>query len=263
MTPTEVMGPEVVNERSRTMRIFLAGATGAVGTRLTPRLVAAGHDVVGTTTSEAKAAVLRAQGAEPVLLDALDAAAVRRAVAAARPDVVVHQLTALSGPSSSRSSTSPSPRRTACAPWGSTTSWRPRWRPGWAASWRRASPGGPTPDGWTGQDRARRTRPAPTRASRKTLEAIRYLEDTTTGTDGIDGIALRFGLLYGPGTGWSASGEQTALVRARRLPVVGGGGGIWSFVHVDDAAEATVAALDRGAPGRTASSTTTPRPSGR
>lgn len=232
------------------MRIFLAGAAGAVGRRLVPMLRAAGHEVVGTTTSESKVELLRAAGAEPVVLDALDGAAVRHAVEQARPDVVVHELTALSGPANVKkpdesfaltnrlrteaidhliaAGRSAGAKRLIAQ---SFTGWtNPR-----TGSWVKTEDDGLDPQ--------------PVTVTRETLRAIGYLEDAVTSARGIEGLALRYGMLYGPGTGWTAGGEQLEMIRARKLPVVGGGAGVWSFVHVDDAASATVAALEHGAPG--------------
>ncbi len=232
------------------MRIFLAGATGAVGTSLLPQLLAAGHQVTGMTRSAGKAAGLRAAGAEPVVADGLDRDAVVAAVAAARPDAVVHQLTALAGLRSMRDfdgafaltnrlRTEGTDHLLA----GAREAGARRFVAQSYAGWPSGRTGGPVKTEDDPLD------PDPVPAMRRTLAAIRRLEATVTGAEDIEGIVLRYGGLYGPGTGMAPGGDQLALVRKRRFPIVGGGGGVWSFVHVEDAAAATLAALERGAPG--------------
>jgi nucleoside-diphosphate-sugar epimerase len=229
------------------VKVFVAGATGVLGRPLVRALVAGGHEVTGTSRAAARAASVDAAGGTGVVCDALDRDAVLRAVEAAAPEVVVHQLTAL-------------PDRFAKLRKGSEATNRLR-REGTrhlvdaalAAGARRViaesiaflyEPAGPpvateqTP-AWTGA-------PEPYGSL---LAALSELEHTVTGTDGIEGVVLRYGALYGPGTWYAPDGDMTAQVRKRRLPIVGSGGGITSFVHVDDAASATVLALDAGAPG--------------
>ena len=229
------------------MRIFLAGATGAVGSRLVPLLAAAGHHVTGTTRTPAKAGALRAAGAEPVVVDGLDRDAVVAAVVATRPDAVVHQLTALAGMSNlrdfdgafaltNRLRTEGTDNRLA----GARETGAGRFVAQSFAGWPYARTGGPVKTEDDPLD------PDPVPSMSETLAAIRHLERAVTEPGG---IALRYGGLYGPGTGVAAGGEQIELIRKRRFPVVGDGGGVWSFVHVDDAAAATLAALERGAPG--------------
>ncbi|MFH5824297.1 NAD-dependent epimerase/dehydratase family protein [Georgenia sp. AZ-5] len=232
------------------MRIFLAGATGALGRRLVPQLREAGHDVVGTTTSPAKVESLSRAGVVPVLMDGLDGAAVRRAVLEARPDVVVHQFTALA-----RMGT---PRHLDKA-FALTNRLRTEGLDHLLAAAREAGAGrivAQSFTGWTNEraggpvkDETDPLDPHPAATSRATLAAIRHLEETVTAAEGIDGLALRYGALYGPGTGIAPGGELLEALRARRFPLIGGGTGIFSFVHVDDAAAATVLALDRGGPG--------------
>ena len=230
------------------MRVFLAGATGALGRRLVPQLVAAGHTVVGTTRRPDRAAGLRAAGAEPAVLDPLDAAAVTAAVAAAAPDVLVHQLTALAGMGNPRAFA----REFAATNRLRTEGTDILLAAGRAAGVRRvvaqsfggwpyARVGGPVKT----EDDPLDPDPAP--AARSTLAAIRHLEAAVTGYG--EGLALRYGGFYGPGTSLAPGAVHVELVRRRRFPVVGSGGGVWSFVHVDDAAAATVAAVEGGAPG--------------
>ena len=230
------------------MRIFLAGATGALGGRLIPQLVAAGHTVVGTTRHQSKADSLRAQGAEPAVLDPLDAAAVRAAVEAAAPDVLVHELTALSGMSSPRAFTKAFEQTNRLRSEGTDI----LLAAGRAAGVRRvvaqsfggwpyARTGGPVKNENDPLD------PHPVPSSAAGLAAIRHLEEAVTGYG--EGLALRYGGFYGPGTSLGPGGVHVDLVRKRRFPIVGDGGGVWSFLHIDDAASATLAAIERGAPG--------------
>jgi nucleoside-diphosphate-sugar epimerase len=224
------------------MRVFLAGATGAIGSRLVPRLVAAGHEVTGTTRSAEKADRLRSLGAAAVVLDVLDAAAVRGAVAAARPDAIVHQATALSGLSdvkhfdrtfaeTNRLRTVGTDALLAAARAAGVR----RFVAQSFAGWPYAREGGPVKTEEDPLD------PAPVPAMRQTLAAIRHLEQAVLHADG---IVLRYGGFYG-----SPDDAQLELVRKRQFPIVGDGGAVWSFVHLDDAAAATVLALERGRPG--------------
>jgi nucleoside-diphosphate-sugar epimerase len=229
------------------MRIFLAGASGALGKQLVPRLVAGGHTVTGTTRSAAKADALRAAGAEAVVLDALDRDAVVAAVTAARPDVIVHQLTALDDLSTMRNfdkAFAPTNRlRTEGTDHllaGARAAGTPRFIAQSFTSWPYARTGGPV------KTEADPLDTDPPRDQHESLAAIRTLEARVTEAGG---IVLRYGGFYGPGTSAAPGGEQAEMVRKRRFPVVGDGGGIWSLVHIADAATATVAAIERGAPG--------------
>ena len=234
------------------MRVFIAGATGALGQRLVPQLVAEGHQVTGMTRSPAKAEMLRALGARPAVADALDAGAVRRAVGDASPEVVVHQLTALSGELDmrhiDRTMAATNRLRTAGTDHlldAAREAGARRFVAQSYAGWPFARTGGPVKDESDPLD------PAPPAALRETLDAIRHLEAAVTGIDWGDGLVLRYGGFYGPGTGLSLrpGAEMATAVRARRFPVVGAGGGVWSLIHIDDAASATVAAVERGAAG--------------
>jgi nucleoside-diphosphate-sugar epimerase len=230
------------------MRIFLAGATGAIGSRLVPQLVAAGHTVVGTTRHASKSDRLRFLGAEPAVLDPLDPAAVSAAVEKAAPDVLVHQLTALSAAGSPRAFTKAFEETNRLRSEGTDI----LLAAGRAAGVRRvvaqsfggwpyARTGGPVKTEDDPLD------PHPARAAAPGLAAIRHLEEAVTGYG--EGLALRYGGFYGPGTSLGPGGAHTELVRNRKFPIVGDGGGVWSFLHIDDAASATVAAVERGAPG--------------
>lgn len=227
------------------MKVFLAGATGAIGRPLVRRLLEAGHDVVGTTRSPERATALRAAGAEAVVLDALDAPALREAVLSARPDAIVNQLTDLSAPMN--------PRR--YAQWlagtnrlrtEATATLLDAGRHAGAAravvqsiSFATAPQGPPVLD----ED-------APLNdAAPEMTGPVAAMERQVAQAEGIDGLVLRYGYFYGPGTSLGPGGQQAEMVRRRRLPVVGSGAGTWSFVHVDDAAAATVLALDGGGTG--------------
>jgi nucleoside-diphosphate-sugar epimerase len=230
-----------------TMNIFLAGATGAVGRALVPKLLERGHTVTGTTRSPEKAEALRALGVTPVIVDGLDRDAVIAAVAAARPDAIVHEMTALSEMSdlrhferefaaTNRLRTEGTDNLLAAARAAGVARFVAQSYAGWPYERR----GGPVKTEDDPLD------PAPPAQMRATLQAIRHVEDAVTDAGG---VALRYGGFYGPGTGLAPGGEQWEMVHARKFPIVGDGGGVWSFVHIDDAATATIAALERWTPG--------------
>jgi nucleoside-diphosphate-sugar epimerase len=231
------------------MRIFLAGATGAIGRQLLPLLAADGHDVVGTTRSPAKVDALRAAGAEPILLDALDPAAVRTAVAGACPDAVIHELTALP----QRIDPRKMERDFALNDRLRSEGTRYLVEAAQAAGAKRiiaqsiAFAYAPGPPG-TVHVEADRLLPASEahKSYRRSAQAMADLEHAVLDADG---LVLRYGYFYGPGTAIARTGSMGGDLARRRLPIVGRGSGVWSFVHVEDAAEATVAALSRGAPG--------------
>jgi nucleoside-diphosphate-sugar epimerase len=232
------------------MRIFLAGATGAVGSRLVPLLVNAGHEVTGTTRSPAKAEQLREAGVEPVIADGLDRAAIVAAVVAARPDVIVHELTDLSGAINLRDFDGAfaltNRLRTEATDHlleGARQAGTRRFVAQSYAGWPYGRTGAPVKTEEDPLD------PDPLPSMSKSLAAIRRLETSVTGAEGIEGLVLRYGGFYGPGTGMARGGDQVDIVRKRRWPIVGDGDGVWSFVHIDDAAAATLAAIERGAPG--------------
>ena len=232
------------------MRIFVAGATGAIGKRLVPLLIEHGHEVTGMTRSRPE--VVERLGGVPVVADALDRDAVVEAVVAARPEVVVHELTALDGALRN-------PRRMAEA-FAPTNRLRTEGTANLVAAaraagarklvaqsfggWPGAREGGPVKDEDDPFD------PNPPAGIRPVLDAVRRLESTVMGADDLEPVVLRYGGFYGPGTSISRNGgEQTEMVRKRWLPIVGDGGGIWSLVHIDDAAAATVAAIEHGPSG--------------
>ena len=233
------------------MRIFLAGATGALGRRLLPMLTGAGHQVAGTTRSAGKMAALASAGAEPVLMmDGLDPRSVTRAVTAAEPDVIIHQLTSLAKVGNLRRFAAEFAETNRLRTTGTDnllaaarTVGVKRFIAQSYTGWTNERAGGPVKDETDPLD------PHPPAPSRETLAAIAYLEQTVSAAPDLDGLVLRYGTFYGPGTGLGAGGDVLELVRRRRLPVVGGGTGVWSLVHVDDAARATLRAVDHGDPG--------------
>jgi nucleoside-diphosphate-sugar epimerase len=231
------------------VRVFLAGATGVIGRRLLPRLLEGGHDVTAMTRREERAIALREAGAVPAVVDVFDEEAVRTAVERAAPDVLVHELTDLPPAlnprkmdeqlaGNDRIRTEGTHNLVAAAVAAGT----PRVV---AQSIAFAYPP-------TGDALKREEDPlwddAPWPWSRS-VAALRELEEDVTTTDGIDGMVLRYGFFYGPGTPYASGGFWEGEVRRRRFPVVGRGTGVFSFVHVDDAAAATVAAVERGSPG--------------
>jgi 2-alkyl-3-oxoalkanoate reductase len=231
------------------MRVFVAGASGVIGRRLVPQLVAAGHEVTGTTRSEERAEAIRSAGARAVICDALDAEALHAAVQEATPEVVVHQLTAL-------------PHR-----------FDPRDKQVYAQTNRLRSEGtrilieaaqaagarrflcqsiafayAPGARAEVKDEDAPLALDAPAPFS-DGVRAIEAMERAVAGAEGLEGLVLRYGWFYGPGTYYGDDGSMAKDVRRRRFPVIGKGTGLYSFIHVDDAASATVAAVERGAPG--------------
>ena len=227
------------------MRVLVAGATGVIGRQLVPRLVAAGHEVSGITRSESKRALVRELGAEPVVADALDRGQVAAAVAQVRPDVIVHQLTAIGS-----LDTRHFDRDFALTNRLRTQGTDYLLSAGQAVGVRQfvaqsncvvyARTGGAIKR----EEDAFDTSPA--REMRESVAAMRHLEEAVLGAQWTDAIVLRYGWFYGPGTSLSRDGEQFDLVRKHKFPLVGDGGGVWSFIHVADAAEATVAAIEHG-----------------
>jgi nucleoside-diphosphate-sugar epimerase len=239
------------------MQVFVAGATGVLGRALVPQLVARGHEVVGMTRSESKQELVRRLGASPVVADALDRDAVAEVVASAEPEVIVHELTALSGPMSLRDARHP--ERASAAIMTNrlrTEATDHLLAAGRAVGTRRfvaqsfgafrfARTGGPV------LTEADPFDPDPPAAMRTVQEGILYLERAVTTIEWGEGLALRYGGFYGPGTAISraADAQIAAPIRKRRFPIIGDGGGVFSHVHIDDAAAATVAAVEHGRPG--------------
>jgi nucleoside-diphosphate-sugar epimerase len=230
------------------MKVFVAGATGALGKQLVPMLVANGHDVVGMTRTEAKRDQLRSVGAQPVVADALDADAVGRHVGEAEPDVIVHQLTAIPPVIDMRRFD----REFELTNRLRTEGTDHLLSAGHAVGVKRfviqsnaglyARTGGPIKREHDPLD------DEPPTEMRQGLAAIRHLESAVSGAQWTEGVVLRYGWFYGPGTSIALDplGSQIELLRRRRFPIVGGGTGIWSFVHIEDAAAATVSAIEGG-----------------
>jgi len=228
------------------MRVFVAGAAGAIGQQLLPQLVAQGHQVTAATRNPAKVARLRELGAEPTVVDGLDAMAVGEAVARAEPDAVVHQMTALAGDTdmrhfdrmfavTNRLRTQGTDHLLAAAAAAGARRFIAQSYTGWP----NIREGGPVKTEDDPLD------PNPPAAQRESLAAIEYVERVVPAAAPLQGIVLRYGAFYGPG----ASDSLVGLIRKRRLPIIGDGAGVWSFLHISDAASATLAALEHGRPG--------------
>ncbi|MBI4259815.1 MAG: NAD(P)-dependent oxidoreductase [Actinobacteria bacterium] len=231
------------------MRVFVAGATGALGRRLVPLLTGSGHEVTGMTRRPERAADLVAMGAQPAICDVYDAPAVREAVVASEAEVLVHELTDI-------------PQALDIRRYGEQMAGNDRVRregtpnliaAALAAGTRRVvaqsvafayAPSGRAVK--TEEDPLFVEAPMPFRRS---IDALLALESAVTGTPGIEGVVLRYGFFYGPGTSYASGGSQAREVRRQRFPIVGKGEGVFSFIHVEDAATATAAAVERGAPG--------------
>jgi len=232
------------------MRVLVAGAGGAIGSRLVPMLVQAGHQVTGMTRSERNAVRVRAAGAIPAIVDALNRDAVMQAVERAAPEVIVHELTAIPDNLDIRHFESQ---------FAATNRLRTEGLDHLIAAGREAGTRRVVAQSYAGWPYARLGGPVkteddpldtnPPRAIRRVSEAIRYLESTVTNLSSMTGIALRYGGFYGPGNTLGAGGAMLEHVRKRRFPIVGSGAGVWSFVQIDDAALATVKAVEGGAPG--------------
>jgi nucleoside-diphosphate-sugar epimerase len=230
------------------MRVFVAGATGAIGKQLVPRLVKAGHEVHGMTRNASKRAVLEELGAVPVVADALDPDQVAEAVGRAKPDVIAHQLTAI-GTLDMRhfdqAFALTNRLRTEGTDYllsaGQAVGVRRFVAQSYFAAYARIGAAVKSEDDPFDQ--------APAREMRETIGAIRHVEAAVLGAQWTEGIVLRYGAFYGPGTSMAPGAEQLELVSKRKFPLVGDGGGVWSFIHVGDAADATVAAIEHGSRG--------------
>jgi 2-alkyl-3-oxoalkanoate reductase len=233
------------------MKIFVAGASGALGKQLVPLLVASGHEVVGTTTTHAKTGAVQALGAKPVVLDLLDAEAVGRVVSEAAPDVVVHEATAIAAVAGSL--------RNFDEAFAPTNRLRTEGTDNLLAAARAV--GAPkfvaqSYAGWPYEREGAMVKteddpldPTPVSSASQSIGAIRRLEETVLAAKGIDGIVLRYGGFYGPGTSFTAGGEWVTAIRKRQFPIVGDGAGFASYIHIEDAARATLAAIEDGKPG--------------
>ncbi|MDQ2894540.1 MAG: NAD(P)-dependent oxidoreductase [Actinomycetota bacterium] len=232
------------------MRVFVAGATGAIGRQLVPRLVKAGHEVHGMTRSGSKQEMLYELGAVPAVADALDPDQVAAAVARAQPDVIIHQLTSI-GPVNMRHID----RDFALTNRLRTEGTDHLLSAGQAVGVKRfvaqgvAGFGAYARTGGAVKSEQDPLDPTPPREMREVHGAIRHLEKAVLGAEWTEGIVLRYGVFYGPGTLVAPGGEQLEMIRKRKFPLVGDGAGVWSFIHVADAAEATVAAVEHGSRG--------------
>ena len=226
------------------MKVFVAGATGAIGRRLLPLLAGDGHEVVGMTRSQERAGLIRELGAEPVIADAFDPERVEAVVSHARPDVVIHELTDIPKSIDPRQFESQFELNNRLRREGT----RNLVEAARAAGARRIIaqsiafvyvPAGRlhTEDDPLSVDAG------------DVVRAVTDLEEAVLEPQDIEGLVLRYGYFYGPGTSYASDGAQADLVRRRRFPIIGDGSGVFSFIHVDDAARATVMALERGAPG--------------
>jgi nucleoside-diphosphate-sugar epimerase len=232
------------------MRIFVAGGTGVIGRRLVPMLVAHGHTVTAMTRSADNAPAIEAMGAEPAVSDVFDAERLAEAVGAARPEAIIHELTDLPkamNPRKAETELAGNDRIRIEGTHNLVAAARAAGASGFVAqsiafAYRNDGEGLKTEDD-----------PLDLGAAwpwRRSVEALRDLEMATTGTPGLRGVALRYGFFYGPGTSFDPNDGSTAeMVRKRRYPIVGSGGGVFSFVHIDDAARATVLAVEGGASG--------------
>src|SRR5919201_1580242 len=234
------------------MKVFLAGGSGAIGKRLVPMLVAKGHQVVASTTSESKLNGLRELGAEPVVLDVLDRNAVMAVVMRSDPDVVIHEATSLSTMGASMRNLDKEFAGTNRLRIEGTNNLLEAAR---AAGARRFVAQGFT--GWSNERKGKMVKTEddpldsePYPHSEQTLAAIKHVESVVTGAKDIEGVVLRYGGFYGPGTSLARDGGQhTEAVRKRQFPLVGDGTGVWSLIHIDDAAAATLIAAERAKPG--------------
>lgn len=227
------------------MKVFVAGATGAIGKQLVPRLVGSGHEVYGMTSHEAKQAMLTEMGAKPVVADGLNAEQVAEAVGRAQPDAIVHQMTALSGwgmRALKRGAALTNRLRiegtdhllsagqaVGVARFVAQSNYALYQRTGGPVK-TEDDPLDPDPPGKLGEG----------------FPALRHLEESVLDASWTEGVVLRYGGFYGPGTNLAPGGELFEMIRKRRFPLVGDGGGIWSFIHITDAAEATLAAVEHG-----------------
>ena len=223
------------------MRVLVVGASGVIGAHLVPQLRQRGHQVIGTCRSAGKAGRLRALGAEPIVLDVLDAGAIRAAVSAVQPDAVIYQATALAGVSDFKHFD---------ASFAATNRLRTEGIDNLLAAARTAGVARVVAQSYACHRYARDDGPVkteddpldahPPAAMAQTLAAMAHLDQAVTDAGG---IALRYGNFYGdPGDGWAA------IMRARKFPIVGDGAGVWSHIHLDDAAAATVLALGHDGP---------------
>ena len=230
------------------MKVFVAGASGVIGRRLVPMLVERGHEVTGMTRSAEKAEQLRALGATPAIRDVFDAEGVQTEIAAAAPEVLVHELTDLPPGLDPRKAAEQLAGNDRIREEGT----RNLVEAALAAGVRRVVAQSIAfvyeMNGGLKNEDDRLFDDAPFPWDRG-VRAVHSLEDAVTKTPGLEGVVLRYGFFYGPGSSYAPDGYVAREVGRRRFPIVGRGSGVFSFIHVDDAASATVAAVEGGRPG--------------
>ncbi|MEH2361616.1 NAD-dependent epimerase/dehydratase family protein [Nostoc sp.] len=230
------------------MKIFVAGATGAIGRPLIAQLLGLGHDVVALTRSPERARTLAEQGVEPAIADVFDADAVKAAITGAQPEVVIEQLTSLPKTYTSESMSAAAPLNTRIRREGGANVLAAAQAAGVRRYLRQsiafwAVPGA----GLAGEETPLAFDASPAVAA--DAHIVTEIERRLLETPNLEGIALRYGFLYGRGTWFAADGDVAQQVRQQKFPIVGNGKGVWSWVHIEDAAIATIAAVDRGNPG--------------
>jgi nucleoside-diphosphate-sugar epimerase len=232
------------------MKVFVAGSTGAIGRILVPQLLENGHEVIALVRNDRKAEALLTLGAKVAMADALNKEELTAAIRKAEPEVIIHQLTSIAHTVNlkklddelsltNRFRTEVTDTLLAAARMVGARRLIAQSFCGWPF----AREGSPVKTEEDPLD------PNPPTSFSKTLGAIRYLEDTVKKTVDLQALALRYGPFYGPGSGIAKDGPIIKLVRNRMMPIIGNGAGIWSFIHIHDAASATVAAVSNGSPG--------------
>jgi nucleoside-diphosphate-sugar epimerase len=228
------------------VRVFVAGATGVIGRVLMPKLIAAGHDVTGMTRTADRARQLRSQGAEAVVCDVLEAPALREAVGAARPEAIIHELTDLPARLDPRKYKRQLAATNRLRREGTSNLVAAAQAAGVARILAQSVAFAYEPSGeWIKHEEDPLALDAPPPMD----EAVAAIAELERHVLDAGGTVLRYGYFYGPGTGFGEDGYYAELARKRRFPIVGSGEGRWSFIHVSDAADATVAALERGSAG--------------
>ncbi len=230
------------------MRIFVAGATGAIGRPLMARLLAKGYDVVALTRSPEKARILAQQGVEAVVVDVFDAAAVQATISGAQPEIVIEQLTALPKTYTSESMSAAAALNTRIRLEGGANVLKAAQAAGVRRYIRQSIAFWATPGlGLADEDTPLAYDGSP-KAAADSL-TVTELEHRLLETPNLEGIVLRYGFFYGSGTWYAADGDVAQQVRQQQFPIIGKGEGVWSWIHIEDAAIATLAALERGNPG--------------